>query len=223
MKTYLLLSLCIALPLVGCSRTHAVRKPNTSFSAGVDHPYFPLEPGSFSVYEGEENGLGRREEEYTYPETRLITDIPCTGVQQAVYMDGRLVEISVEWYSQDIFGNVWKMGEETSERIGGEFVRMPDSWMAGDSQVEPWIAFPAELIPGDQFTGYGVGTTDDFLVLSVSMNETTPAGTFDNCLVLQENPNDPNDSDIIIYGRGVGRVSEASKTSKIVLVRRRAK
>ena len=49
-----------------------------------------------------------------------------------VYIDGELVEITYDWHAQDINGNVWYFGEDSSE--------MDDEgdW-AFDWIIKPWM------------------------------------------------------------------------------------
>jgi hypothetical protein len=190
--------------------------------SGVEHPYFPLTPGVLRIYEGDDEGLHRMEEVRTLEQTRVIVGINCTGVMQEVFISGELVEHTTEWYAQDHAGNVWKFGEESLEPDADsrQLVATKDSWLAGVGEAEPWMAFAAAPQVGDTYLGYEADGLDEFEVLSVTDTVTVPAGTFENCLKILENPADPEDTDIILYSRGVGRVSERSSSGRIVLVSR---
>ena len=59
---------------------------------------------------------------------------------------------------------------------------------------------------------------DQFEIVSLRATAAVPAGVFENCLQIIENPEDAEDTDIILYARGVGRVSEKSSGGKIVRV-----
>ena len=45
-----------------------------------------------------------------------------------------------------------------------------------------------------------------------------PAGAFADCLEIDENPDDPEDHDIILYAPSIGRVSESSPSGFVHLV-----
>jgi len=85
---------------------------------------------------------------------------------------------------------------------------MEDSWVAGEEDGVPPMAFAADPRPGDRFFGYTPVGLDVFEVASLTSTAAVPAGFFEECLELHENPDDPDDADIILYARGVGRVSE---------------
>jgi hypothetical protein len=235
-KPAVLLSLLLTLPLAACggASSGVLPVPTTpdagpsAFSVGgVDHPYFPITPGTVRYYEGEDEGRLRWEEVRTLEAARDITGVPCTAVQQEVFLDGMLVEVTTEWYAQDRAGNVWKFGEKSFD-----LDPIDDSWMAGIDGAEPWIAFFADPQVGDVYEGYRPGGRDAYEVTSVSETAEVPAGTYTGCMQIVENAEDdedddeedePDDSDIILYARGVGRVQEvnASGTIQLVAVERR--
>ena len=228
MTRYLSLLMFLILPLAGCGDVGGSGASRPSFVAEVDHLYFPLIRGTTRIYEGDDEGRILREVVQTLEETRDIEGVTCTAMYQEVFLDGELYEVTTEWYAQDSSGNVWKFGEESfeadeaTEAHGGAFARSEDSWLAGVNDAESWLAFPAQLRVGDRFFGYEADGQDEFVVLSLTATATVPAGTFENCLKLVENPDDPHDTDIILYSRGVGRVSEKSGSGStgLVLVRR---
>lgn len=202
----------------GCAGSEEPTTASPSFASIVDHPYLPLQPGTLRTYEGEYEGRSRQELVRTLDEARIILAVRCTGMVEEVFVEGELQEITTEWYAQDVEGSVWKFGEESLELVDGEMVRSSDSWIAGVGGAVQWKAFPADVRVGDRFVGYTPGGQDTFEVVSMNATAAVPAGLFQDCLQVVENPEDLEDMDIILYARGVGRVSEESSEGKIVLV-----
>ena len=188
------------------------------FVARVDHRYFPIEPGRIWIYEGEYLGLPAREEVRSLPERRFILGVACTGIEELTFVDGLLSERATEWFAQDRAGNVWKFGEEAFDLTTTSPVLSPDSWMAGASGGLPWRAFAANPREGDRFSGYRPDGIDVLEVSAILASVTVPAGAFGDCLELVENPDDPADTDIILYGSRVGRLSERTSTGHMELV-----
>jgi hypothetical protein len=184
---------------------------------GVQHPYLPLVPGWSWTYEGDEDGVPRREEVNVEHAGRVIDGILCTTVVQRVFLDGALVEETVHWYAEDTDGNVWQFGESSVE-IAEDGTRVPgDAWEAGIDGAEASMVLAREPRVGDVYVDAGDG--DELLVLSVGATATVPFGTFEGCLEVQEsNPEDPDDADLIIYAPGMGIVSESAADSRIELV-----
>ena len=188
------------------------------FEEIVDHPYFPLEAGMLRVFEGTADGQHRRDDVRTLDEPRLIEGAICTAVLQEVYLDGELSEVTTEWFAQDAQGNVWKFGEESIELEDGAFERSADSWVAGEDGARPWLLLAAKPEVGDLYVGNRPDGEDRMHVLSITATADVPIGAFLNCLHLHENPDDPEDSDIILVAPNVGMVSEASSEGTIELV-----
>jgi hypothetical protein len=219
-KPLRLLAVAASLGLAGCGAVPGapVEVTPAHFVIGVDHSYFPLVPGTLWVLEGDEEGLFRREEVRVEPGTRLLWDVECTPLVQAVWIDGILTEITTEWFAEDRDGNVWKFGEEALEWDGQAFVPQPDAWFAGANGRRPWLAFPADPRPGEtRFGDSGVGS-DSLQIVSVTAVATVPAGVFFDCVEIHENPDEPDDQDIVLYAPGVGRVSESSPDGRVELV-----
>ncbi|MDJ0976396.1 MAG: hypothetical protein QNJ98_18190 [Planctomycetota bacterium] len=188
------------------------------FVEHVNHTYFPLEHGMRWVLEGTHEGLPRREEVRVLDDKRRIDNTDCVAVLEEVFDDGVLSEITTEWFAQDQDGNVWKFGEESFELDGGSFVRSDDSWFAGQDGFQRWRAFVASPNPGDTFFGFTPEGQDVLQVVSVTETVVVPGGTFAGSMQIVENPDDPEDTDIILYARGVGRVSETNTDGGVELI-----
>jgi hypothetical protein len=186
------------------------------FVAGVSHRFFPMTPGMVRIYEGEDEGQLRRDEVRVLAVPLDISGVACTGTHQEVFLDGELAEVTEEWFAQDLAGNVWKFGEQSVEFDEGGIALTGDSWTAGVEGAVPWMAFAADPRVGDQHFANGIDGPEMLEVLSVNETATVPAGAFEGCLQIVENPDDP-DEDIILYAPGVGLVSETSASGRIDL------
>ena len=189
-----------------------------AFVAEVEHPYFPLRPGAIWIYEGVVDGSHRRDEVQVLDQTRVIADATCTTVMQEVFLDGELAEVTTEWFAQDGAGNVWKFGEETGEFDGVVFRATDESWVAGEAGFSPWIFLPAEPRVGDKYIGHRPGGRDTLEILSLTATADVPAGTFLNCLEAEEEPDDVDDPDIILFAPNVGLVSETGHNGRMELI-----
>lgn len=222
MRPCLLLPLLGALLLPACGAAGGgaggtARISQSSFVAGIRHEYFPLGPGWVWTYEGTDEGRLRWEQVRTLPEPARIAGVSCVAVYQEVYLDGELAEATTEWYAEDRSGNVWKFGEESYEAQDGAMVLTEDSWKVGEGAAWPWMQFPAQPSPGQVISGYAAAHEEDLHVVSVTATAITPAGVFEDCLQILENPDDPEDTDIILYAPGLGRVVESNADGQTYL------
>lgn len=226
MRTALSIPWFLALLLVGCDGGASRRGLPAGdgvvrFVEGVQHRFFPLTPGDLRTYEGEHDGSPRREEVRCSWQARVIDGVACVALEHLVFDADQLVESSTEWFAQDDAGNVWKFGEEAYIVVDGGLALSADSWVAGVDGALAWVAFGRHMQVGDVMIGHRPGGQDRLQVTSLSETATTPAGTFGDSLQIVENPDDPEDQDIILYAPGIGRVAEESgdQRDRLQLVR----
>ena len=87
----------------------------SDFSANIDNPYFTLVPGTKFIYESKKAEGTERIEVTVLPETKMVMGVEARVVKDQVFLDGELIEDTLDWYAQDKEGNVWYFGEETAE------------------------------------------------------------------------------------------------------------
>ena len=94
----------------------------SEFTAGSDHPYFPLEPGrQWTFRETDESGASVKVVVTVTNQTKRIANgIEARVVRDTVTEDGALIEDTLDWYAQDADGNVWYLGEDTAEFEDGQ-------------------------------------------------------------------------------------------------------
>ena len=116
------------------------RPPNSSFTARVDNPWFPLIPGSRWIYHGIDEGRPSREVVTVPHRTATIDGVKCAVVEDRLYVNGRLSERTTDWYTQDKQGNVWYFGENTATIDASGKVRSTEgSWRAGVNGARPGL------------------------------------------------------------------------------------
>jgi hypothetical protein len=188
--------------------------------APIDNPFFPLVPGTLYTYEGQ-----RQQDSETVTETdtvlvsfqtRTILGIPARVVVDDVRDDGVLTEHTLDFFAQDTAGNVWYLGEESTEFLFDDEgnpigTSTEGSWQAGVNGARPGFAMEAAPAVGDQyFQEFSPGVAEDQAeVVSLDGDVTVPAGHFTNALVTFETtPLDPEDLAFKFYARGIGQVLE---------------
>src|SRR5580765_2672143 len=84
-----------------------------SFVVRVDHPWFPLVPGTVFAFAGRSDEGSTTDTVEVTRETKTILGVVTTVVHDRVSAGGRRVEDTFDWYAQDRAGNVWYFGEDT--------------------------------------------------------------------------------------------------------------
>jgi hypothetical protein len=175
------------------------------FVARIDHPYWPMRPGSRWVYrEGPQRVVvtvtNRR---------KLVEGIEATVVHDVVTEDGELVEDTWDWYGQDDDGNLWYLGEQTKELEHGRVVTTKGSWQAGVDGAEAGIVLPAKPEVGQAYRQeYLDGEAEDEArILSVDEQAEVPFGSFAHVLMTKDFTRlEPDLVEHKFYARGVGPV-----------------
>jgi len=181
------------------------------FVEGITNPYFPLVPGTTLIYEHHTpDGLERDVTHVTH-DVKEILGIPCTVVRDVVTLDGEVIEDTLDWYAQDIDGNVWYMGEEAKDYEEDELISIEGSWRAGRDGALPGIIMEAHPMVGDFYRQeyYPDEAEDVAGVRNLDRTVTVPYGTFDHCLMTDEfSPIEPGVIESKLYAEGIGTVLE---------------
>ncbi len=193
----------------------------SNFVKEVDNPYFPLEPGTTWVYEGQTPEGTERVEDTVLRETKRVMGVECVVLRDRVWLNGELIEDTVDWHAQDKEGNVWYFGEYTKEYENGKVVSTGGSFVAGEEGALPGIIMPADPKVGDSYRQeYYKGEAEDMAEV-ISLNGTglndavsTPYGSFnEDVLVTKDwNPLEPDILEHKYYAPGIGLIGETKVT-----------
>jgi hypothetical protein len=183
------------------------------FVPTITNPFAPFSPGRRWVYEGmTAEGLERIEIE-VLAETRTILGIEATVVQDRAFLDGELIEDTVDWLAQDVDGNVWYLGEVAQNFEDGKLTDLEGSWEAGVDGAKPGFWMKGNPAVGDIYRQeFLLREAEDIAeVLSLSGSVTVPAGSFTNCLQTKEDsPIEPDVFEHKLFASGVGLVLETN-------------
>ena len=130
-------------------------------------------------------------------------------VRDTATANGRLVEDTFDYYAQDRKGNVWYLGEATTEYENGKPVSTEGSWEAGVDGARAGIVMPAHPRVGRRYRqeDYPGHAEDAAKVLSRDEQVDVPAGHYRHVLLTKEfTPLEPRVLEYKLYARGVGPV-----------------
>jgi hypothetical protein len=194
------------------SQPYPTRPPASQFVQVVDNPWFPLKPGTTSVYNGEKDGHAGTDVVQVTRRTRLISGVQCTEVEDTLLEHGHVEEHTLDWYAQTRNGDVWYYGEKTAEYDAkGTAVSRAGSWRDGLNGAHAGIFFLGHPKVGRQSVQeYDAGNADDHQkVVQRGGSVTVPYGTFDRALSTHEwTPLEPGVLDRKVYVPGLGDVLE---------------
>jgi hypothetical protein len=181
-----------------------------AFSTRIDNPYFPMTPGTRTIYQANTPDGPQRTTTEVTRDTKTIMGVATVVVHDTVSLGGKTTEDTFDFYAQDREGNVWYFGEAT-KKIENGTADTTGSFEAGVNGALPGIIMPAHPHLGDQYRQeYAKGVAEDTgEVVCVTGSETTPlTGPANDLLVTKDadlrDPTSPPENKY--YARGVGPI-----------------
>ena len=174
-----------------------------------------MKPGSRWVYrETDSEGANQKVVVTVTDRTKKIANgVEARVVRDVVTEDGQFVEVTDDWYAQDADGNVWYLGEDTTEYENGKPVSQSGSFEAGADGAEPGIIVPAQPEAGMTYRQeyYEGEAEDQGTIVSLDEQAEVPAGHYAHVLMTKDtNPLEPKVNEFKFYARGVGPVLAVS-------------
>jgi hypothetical protein len=158
---------------------------------------------------------------------KRIMGIEATVVLDQVFSGGKPEERTFDWYAQDNQGNVWYMGENSSNFEHGRWVKDDGSWTAGVGNGKPGIIMLAHPTRGERYRQeYSPGhAVDQAEVLGPGGRVKTPDRTFGRTLLTLEYSTIDKQYEVKWHARGVGVIKEQAITksrelSRLVAIKR---
>jgi hypothetical protein len=202
-------STACALPQGG---EHVTLDP-VDFTTRITNPWWPMPVGSRWIYrETAPDGTKQRDVVVVLPKTKAIANgVTARVVSDVTTEDGGPVEVTRDYYAQDRCGNVWYLGEATTEYENGKPVSTAGSFEAGVGGAEAGVIVPARARQGmryqqEQYAGHAEDRAE---VFSLREQVEVPFGHFPRGRVLmtrETNPLEPKVLEYKFYARGIGPV-----------------
>ena len=209
-------ALALALPAVADAKRPSkppAQPPASQFTTNITNPYFPVKPGARWVY---------RETAFGEPEQKVVVTVTdrtkriANGVLARVVRDtvtaasgGAVIEDTFDWYAQDRRGNVWYLGEDTTEFENGKPVSKEGSFEAGVKGARAGIIMLAKPRVGRRYyQEFDRGNAEDYAsVFARGERFEAPLKVFSRALVTKDvNPLGKNSTEYKFFARGVGLV-----------------
>ena len=174
------------------------------------NPYFILEPGYFLVLEGDTEQLKIT----VLEETRKVDGVETRVVEERGTKNGKLEEVARNYFAISKRTNsVFYLGEEVDNYKNGKVVDHEGSWLAGVKGAKFGLLMPGTpLLKARYYQEVAPGAAMDRAeILSTVETVATPAGTFRNCLKVEEStPLEPGKKEYKYYAPGVGLVQDGA-------------
>jgi hypothetical protein len=187
---------------------------------GRENPYFSLRPGRQLVLEGEEDGAEIRAEVTVLKQLETISFVTTRGVpitlkarvvEEREFEDGVIIEVSRNWFARCVeTSDIFYFGEEVDIFEDGVLVGHEGAWRAGEDGAQPGIIIPATFLLGARyFQEIAPGVAEDRGEnVNMGLTVTVPAGTFTNCVEVEESSPLSSGKDTKVYCPVIGLVKD---------------
>ena len=177
----------------------------------IDNKYYPLKPGTIMSYNGtDEDGKPVQDIVTVTNDTKEVQGISTRVVNDTVFVKGKLEETTNDWYAQDDKGNVWYMGEDTTD-LTSKINPHEGSWESGVKGAKAGLIMLAEPKAGSTYEQeFAKGVAEDkATVLSLDNNVTVPQNSYLNVIKTKEfSPLEPDVVEQKYYAQNVGDIKE---------------
>jgi hypothetical protein len=180
------------------------------FTTAIDNPYWPMAVGSRWVYsEIDEDGKHRIVVTVTDRTKKVANGVEARVVRDVVSKNGVPEEVTDDWYAQDAAGNIWYLGEATTEYKNGRPATTHGSFEAGVDGAQAGIIMPADPQDGMAYRQeyYEGEAEDEGEILSLDRQAEVAAGHFTGVLLINDlNPLEPKVSELKFFAPDFGPV-----------------
>jgi hypothetical protein len=183
----------------------------TFANTGSHTYYIPLEPGTQLMFEGDDDGELVELRITVLEDTETVDGVEARVVEEYETVDGELVEISRNFFAICAeTSSIFYFGEDVDIYEGGQIVSHEGAWRAGVDGARAGVIMPGTVLLGSRYyQEVAPGVAED-RAENVAMDVTveTPAGTFTDCLQVDETTPMESGVSIKMYARGVGLVQD---------------
>ena len=211
--TVLVLAAALSLCVGSVPRASAIVSPPDvnpgDFAPGqpINNVFFPMPVGTKFIYDGTKGGIPTHDEMCVTRKAKLIEGVKVPVVHHRSFEAGVLIEDTFDYLAQDVFGNVWYFGEDTTEFPSGS---TEGSWLAGVNEADAGFVMLANPQPGDRYYQEFSRNVAEDQAAVLSRNESvclTSGACYDNVLLIQETTRlEPGVVEYKYYAANVGLI-----------------
>ncbi len=189
-------------------------------SAKITNPYLPITKFQHCVLAGNDQGQHLRIVRDLQARTKSF-DYNGQVVKAAVVADrvtdvraGRLIEKTVDYFTQDKVGKVYYFGEDVNEYQPGQPVSHEGQWRLGRDTQTPGLLMPAHPKVGSTFKSEaapGIAVEKD-RVVATGKTKLVRGHLYRHVIKIREHATTPKPAEIEkkTYARGTGVITEAN-------------
>jgi hypothetical protein len=216
------LLLLIAVALAGCGDDSGDDATATAKRA-IDNPYLPI--GKFERCEltGTSDGERERVVRSLLPQTRRFTvdgeRLDAALIEDRGYVEGELVERTIDYFAQTGDGTVLYLGEQVDNYANGRVADHEGSWLYGRDTRVAGVAMPPDPRVGSTWRFEDVPgiTTESNRVTRTLPRMRAGGRVYRDVIEVRESIEPENEVELKYYARGTGVIRESPPDGRVEL------
>jgi multimeric flavodoxin WrbA len=187
--------------------TESFHQENCTFSSVGGNRFFILEPGHQLVLESRTEKVVIT----VLDETKKIGEVTTRIVEEREQENGKLKEVSRNFFAVcKEHGDVFYFGEDVDDYSDGKIAGHSGAWRADAENSRAGIIMPGTILLGARhYQEIAPNAMDRAEIISDDVTMKTPAGTFKNCIRVEETSGlDAADKCYKTYAPGVGLIQD---------------
>jgi hypothetical protein len=187
--------------------TESFGQENCTFSSVGRNRFFSLEPGYQLVLESSSEKVVIT----VLEQTKKIGNIETRVIEEREEKNGKLAEVSRNFFAIcKEHGDVFYFGEEVDDYKDGKIVAHSGAWRADEANSKAGIIMPGTILLGARhYQEIAPNAMDRAEIIRDDVTMKTPAGTFRNCIRVEETSGlDPDEKCYKTYAPGVGLIQD---------------
>jgi hypothetical protein len=187
--------------------TDSFHQEDCTFASVGGNRFFSLQPGHRLVLQNKRDKVVIT----VLNETKMVAGVETRVVEEREEEDGKLKEVSRNFFAIcKEHGDVFYFGEEVDDYEDGKIVRHSGEWRADRKDSKAGIIMPGTVLLGARhYQEIAPNAKDRAEIVADDVTMKTPAGTFKNCLRVEETSGlDPGEKSYKTYAPGVGLIQD---------------
>lgn len=187
--------------------TSSFDEEHCTFSSVGKNRFFILEPGHQLVLESSREKVVIT----VLVQTKKIGNVETRIIEEREEKNGKLVEVSRNFFAIcKEHGDIFYFGEEVDDYQDGKIVAHSGAWRADEKNSKAGIIMPGTIFLGARhYQEIAPNAMDRAEIISDDVTMKTPAGTFRNCIRVEETSGlDPDEKCYKTYAPDIGLIQD---------------
>lgn len=187
--------------------TDSFHQEDCTFASVGKNRFFSLQPGHQLVLQGKREKVVIT----VLDETKTVGGVETRVIEEREEENGELKEVSRNFFAIcKEHGDVFYFGEEVDDYKDGKVVKHSGAWRADEPNSKAGIIMPGTVLLGARhYQEIAPNAMDRAEIFDDSATLKTPAGTFTDCLRVEESSGlDPDEKGYKTYAPGVGLIQD---------------